>query len=202
MKRAKIYQEFERICHEHARPKGKVLEVGAVPGGKSLLAMPFLAEAEERVGINLDGPHECDGYRILNGNGNSMECFPDAHFDLVMSNATFEHDPFFWKTVEEMHRVTKSGGLIVVSAPGYRTLSVERCRKYLAKIPFLSHFRNTALVSMLFRGTITTAEHDAPGDYYRFSPQAFRDVILGGLKDVQVKSLNLPPRLIGFGFKP
>ena len=43
--------------------------------------------------------------------------FKDAHFDMVITTSTFEHDPMFWMTIREMARVTKLGGYIYVNAP-------------------------------------------------------------------------------------
>lgn len=67
----RIYEEFERICSE-MNITGSVLEIGAVPSNKSLLCMKSMAKATEKVGINLDGPHEFMDFRILQGNANSM----------------------------------------------------------------------------------------------------------------------------------
>jgi ubiquinone/menaquinone biosynthesis C-methylase UbiE len=55
-----------------------VLEIGAVPSGDSLLTMPALAGAVERVGLNLDGPHRYGGFEIHKGDANRMDCFEDA----------------------------------------------------------------------------------------------------------------------------
>lgn len=41
--------------------------------------------------------------------------------------------------------------------------------------------------------------HDAPGDYYRFSPQAVREVFFRRCRQVEVADLLDPPRLIGTG---
>ena len=43
--------------------------------------------------------------------------YPDAHFDLVFSNEVIEHVQDDRKTAQEMVRVTKPGGLIVLFAP-------------------------------------------------------------------------------------
>lgn len=43
--------------------------------------------------------------------------FGDAKFDITFSGQTFEHADFFWKIFEEMTRVTRPDGLIVVITP-------------------------------------------------------------------------------------
>src|SRR5882757_9510429 len=108
-----MYQEYERICTE--RPiRGSVLEVGAVPSDLSLLGMKSLQHASSKIGIDLDGPHEYRDFKIVKGNANSMDCFQDNQFDAVLCNAVLEHDKYFWKTLQEIKRVTKPGGLIVI----------------------------------------------------------------------------------------
>ena len=52
------------------------------------------------------------------------------------------------------------------------------------------------------KSTLTHDIHSAPGDYYRFSPEAVQTVLLEGYQNVLVKSLLVPPRLIGYGTKP
>src|SRR5271169_4578261 len=98
--------------------QGRVLEVGAVPSTSSLLALDVL-DKSERLGINLGGNSEFGGFKIIQGNGNDMHMFPDGHFDCALSNATIEHDPFFWKTISEIRRVLRSGGVMVMGAPGF-----------------------------------------------------------------------------------
>lgn len=95
---SKVYEEFERICAER-KIGGSVLEVGAIPSDSSLLCMKALANAKEKIGVNLDGPCEFRDFKIVKGNANSLECFEDNRFDAVVCNATLEHDKYFWKTI-------------------------------------------------------------------------------------------------------
>ena len=57
--------------------------------------MKALANATDKIGINLDGPHEFRDFKILKGNANSMGCFDDNSFDVVLCNAMLEHDEYF-----------------------------------------------------------------------------------------------------------
>jgi ubiquinone/menaquinone biosynthesis C-methylase UbiE len=148
--------------------------------------MKSLVKAKEKIGINLDGPYEFRDFKIVKGNGNSMECFEDDRFDLVLSNATIEHDKFFWKTISEIRRVTKPGGLIVIGAPGYTTLVRQLSKR--------------SIFNVLCNVTTTYRVHGR-GDYYRFSPQSFSEVFFEGMKDVDVRTVMLPPRIIGAGRK-
>jgi SAM-dependent methyltransferase len=191
-----IYREFERICSRRIA-RGLVLEVGAVPRDASLLNMESLRGATGKIGINLKGPHEYKDFSIVRGNANSMTCFQDGQFDTVLCNAMLEHDRFFWKTVSEIRRVTRPGGLIVIGVPGYREFRALECiESFLGRISWVEKHAN-----FLCTLTFTFRIHDAPGDYYRFSPQAFREVFFEGMKDVEIRSVMFPPRLIGSAIK-
>ncbi|MHA2061836.1 MAG: methyltransferase domain-containing protein [Candidatus Sifarchaeia archaeon] len=193
----RVYTEFEIICSKRAAG-GVVLEIGAVPSDASLLNMRCLNKAKEKIGVNLDGPYNYKDFSIIKGNANSMEYFEDNKFDTILCNAVLEHDKFFWKTVSEIRRVLNSNGLLVICAPGYRELPWEKyIRVAFRKIRIIRVYFN-----VLYRSTFTFGIHNAPGDYYRFTCQSFREVIFDKMKDVEVYSFMLPPRIIGSGFKP
>ena len=190
----RVYKEFERICSGR-NIRGHVLEIGAVPDDSSLLSMKALSGVTKKVGINLDGPYTYKDFSILQGNANAMTCFQNGQFDAVLCNAVLEHDRFFWKTLSEIRRVTKSGGLIVIGTPGFRTYALERyIRGCLSFIPFFRRYFGGA--------TVTLCVHNYPGDYYRFSPQTFREVFFAGLSEVSIYSIMVPPRIIGCAVKP
>ena len=157
---------------------GRALEVGGLMGPKSLLRCPSLNRID-RYCLNLRPMASARGITAVQGNANDMGMFEDESFDLVVSNATLEHDKHFWLSVGEMHRVLAPGGLLIIGAPGY----IEN--------PERDRGRATSTYHVHFRF-----------DYYRFSTQAFREVFLAGMEDVAVQSILQPPRLIGLGFKP
>ena len=194
----KVYQEFEKICSEW-NICGSVLEVGATPDDSSLLNMKSVKGAKEKIGINLDGPYTYKDFSILKGNANSMTCFEDNRFDVVLCNSVLEHDKYFWKTISEIRRVARSGGLIVIGTPGYTSVPLKRYFKgFFSKIPLLFCLKNSDLKGF----SATLCVHNYPGDYYRFSPQTFKEVFFEGLKDVNTRTIMLPPRIIGYGIKP
>jgi ubiquinone/menaquinone biosynthesis C-methylase UbiE len=131
-----------------------------------------------------------------------MDCFPDNRFDVVLCNAVLEHDKYFWKTLSEIKRVTKPGGLIVIGVPGYAKLRAEKVKGLWSRMPLIRRLQSHQYINMLFTATVTFQIHNWPGDYYRFSPQSMREVFLEGLEQIDVRTVMLPPRIIGVGTKP
>jgi len=195
----RTYHEFERICTER-NVGGSVLELGAVPNPNSLLCMKSLKDATEKIGVNINGPQEYRDFMILKGNANHLE-FDDNRFDLVLCNGMLEHDKYFWKSLEEMKRVTKPGGLVVIGTPGYVYFGIERMKSILGKIPLLRKLKTNQYMNMFFTATITYQIHNSPGDYYRFSMQTFRELFFDDMEDVEICTIALPPRIVGVGRK-
>lgn len=155
-----VFEVFTDLVAEHGRGRrfAAALEVGA--SAWTLLSMPAFAEAR-RVALNLSfesSSPELEAAEQVVGNGNDMP-FADETFDCVLTSSTLEHDKYFWKTAAEIWRVLKPGGLALVGLPIYMTLPTDR---------------NST--------TITFARHGLRynADYYRFSEQAMREVILEG----------------------
>jgi len=154
-----------------------VLEVGGLLGQKGLLNLPELLDAERHL-LNLVINAESEVINLHEGNSNDMHIFADDSFDLVMSNAVLEHDIHFWKSVAEMRRVLKPGGLMLIGVPGFVTLPSD-----------------TGAVTQTYK-----VHHSV--DYYRFSLAAVTEVFFDGMKDVQVESMLNPPRIVASGLKP
>ena len=160
------------------RPQ-RALEVGGLMGEDSLLRFPELAGAD-RYCLNLHELPGEDGITVVKGDANDMrDVFRSNWFDLVLCCSTLEHDKRFWRSVSEMRRVLRPGGLMIISVPGY--------------------IRNPETDSG--RSTLTYRVHYT-FDYYRFSEQAVREVFFDGMERVHVGSLLRPPRIVGHGFKP
>lgn len=187
-----------------ASPTGPVLEVGAWPGADGLLSLPEISGFEDRTALNPEAfDDNTSGIRWVRGSGHRMDLFADDHFGCVLSNSVLEHDPRFWETLAEIMRVTEPGGLVVLGVPGYRgggpdSLApagswVRRLMRGLARMPGHEFLR---------AGTLTLSEHFHPEDYYRFSEQAMREVLLAGLEAIELRWLMVPPRVIGWGRKP
>lgn len=191
-----VFEAFERLCRRKG-VSGRVLEVGAVPSGNSLLSMDCLNGAVEKVGINYDGPYSFADFKILKGTANDLSRFADASFDVVLSNATLEHDRCFWKTLAEIRRVTKPGGFVAIGVPGLVETTFERrFRSVLGRLPVIRRMGEWAASS-----TLTFRIHNHPGDYWRFSEQAVREVFFEGFAEIEIQAIMVPPRLIGCGIK-
>jgi SAM-dependent methyltransferase len=177
-----VHPRVQEQIHAIIRTSGvrprRVLEVGGVIGPDSLLRCAEL-EGAARYCLNLVPMTSEDGITAVKGNANDMRRFADESFDLVLSNATLEHDRRFWLSVAEMHRVLAPGGLLVIGVPGY------------VRDPERDHGRATHTYRVHYRF-----------DYYRFSEQACREVFFDGFDDVVVEPILEPPRLIGHGVKP
>jgi SAM-dependent methyltransferase len=88
-----------------------ILEIGSKDVNGSLRAAA--PPSAIYTGVDIEpGP----GVDILVAAGSAIP-FPDESFDLVLASSVFEHDIFWWKTLEEMFRVCKSSGFVYVSAP-------------------------------------------------------------------------------------
>lgn len=188
-----IFEAFDRICRER-RAGGRVLEIGATPNDQTLLTLPALREAPHKLGINLlqSGRHR--DFEVVRGSANEMQQFADGTFDTVLSNATLEHDRHFWKTIAEIHRVTRPGGLVVLGVPAFVDADLDaRVRRWIQRRPLLRR-RWGAIAE---KATLTFRVHNFPGDFWRFSKQAVADVLLDGMEDVRLEVVMSPPRVIG-----
>jgi SAM-dependent methyltransferase len=175
--RPEVQQEFHRIIRESGVRPRSALEVGGVLGPGSLLRFPELTDAS-RYCLNLTPLRRDKDIEGVRGNANDIP-FEDERFDLVLSNATLEHDKYFWLSLAEMRRVLKPGGMLMIGVPGY------------VKNPELDHGRSTHTYRVHYRF-----------DYYRFSDQAVREVFFEGMDETTVSVVPRPPRIIGWGWKP
>jgi len=197
-----VFAAFDQMCRRRGAG-GRVLEIGAVPGHATLLRLPALANATSRIGLSLDEPFRDGDLQILQGNAHEMSAFSDASFDTVLCNAVLEHDPLFWLTLSEMRRVARAGALIAIGVPGYThtRFPLTRPLRRLRTLPIVGR-RIRGRFEWLEASAATLGIHNFPGDYYRFSEQAMREVLLHDLRDIQVSEVMRPPRLIGSGFRP
>jgi len=173
-----------------------------VDNADCLLHLPAFDHSIEKTGVNLIAQNNTGPIRFISQNANDLSCFKDNYFDAVVCNSMLEHDAMFWKTLAEIRRVTANNGVVVIGVPGYAGMGLNHVfkkRNLLQKAMqlFARLYDNKALSA----STLTLGEHFFPGDYYRFSEHAVREVFFAGFTDVKIyKTLN-PPRFIGVGKK-
>ncbi len=193
---------FERVCRR-LDVRGPVLEVGSLAGPDCLLNLPCLAGIGERVGVNLDPQASGDGIRMVVANSNRMDTFEDGTFGTVLCNSTLEHDPRFWLTLAEIRRLTASGGHVVYGVPGFRSMGLGSLLPGAGRpMRLLRWLARRSGSEALPASTATLGVHNFPGDYYRFTEQAVREVFLEGFDDLGTEFVMEPPRIIGWGRKP
>lgn len=111
--RTQTREYFAKFLETHSKLKSTMLDVGSLstqPGAhiKDIALkynMDYLG-VDMRKGDNVD--------IILNGHDLSTI---DRQYDLVVSFDTFEHDDAFWLTLEEMKKVLKPGGWMMIGFP-------------------------------------------------------------------------------------
>jgi ubiquinone/menaquinone biosynthesis C-methylase UbiE len=175
----KVYTEL--LAPLALPPDAHILEVGACRS-KDTLILHTKFENTNRVGINAD-LDECGVFRnvpIMACNANKLS-INDHQFDVVLCNSVLEHDLHYARTIVEMDRVLKPGGWLLVGAPSFSS--------------------RIELPDRAEASTITMAVHDCPCDYYRFSPQFFRDLVMKDYDHVQIRDILNPPRIIAIGQK-
>ena len=206
-----VHAGFVEMLAQFPPPGQRVLEIGAgVDASQTLLSV--LAQASDRnyecVGIDLSVDHVPAGlpYDLRQMSGNDMRGFGDASFDAVVCNAMLEHDRMFWRTLAEVRRVLKPGGLFYVGVPGYprrrnrlqRLALRPQAGGRLGRVPGLRQLSERARLSQI-AGVGTLWYHAAPRDYYRFSEDAVRDVFLEEMCCLTLRYVLRPVRILAVG---
>jgi SAM-dependent methyltransferase len=198
-----VFAAFDEICRGRVTPGARVLEIGAMPAEDTLLNLPTLREAAVRVGANLAMARTYPGLELVQVAADGLAAFADASFDAVLCNSVLEHDARFWHTLDGVLRVARPGALIAIGVPGYADLPpapLIRLARRAIRLPLVARLFARAVPGW-DAATPTLVVHNYPGDYYRFSEQAMREVLLAGCRDVAVRVVMRPPRIIGFGWR-
>lgn len=207
-----LYSRFEQLFREYPPAGNEILEIGATANVSETLLTLFKSVSGDYhcVGINIEfNSGDNLPYTLIQCNGNDMSIFEDESFDAVACNAVLEHDRFFWKTITEVRRILKPGGLFYVGVPGYsnqnnlvqKTLLRVIRSVTLRRVPLVYRFAQWTLLTRL-ASTSTYMFHAAPNDYYRFSEEAIKEVFLEGFVVIHVECMLEPVRIIGVAKKP
>ena len=108
---------IDALCHDLSLPLtgARVLDVG---GGPGYFASAFAQRGASYVGLEPDvGEMSAAGIEVAQAVRGDGTCLPftDGTFDVTYSSNVAEHIPNPWVMGEEMLRVTKPGGLVVLS---------------------------------------------------------------------------------------
>jgi ubiquinone/menaquinone biosynthesis C-methylase UbiE len=128
--------------------KGKILDLGAGTGD-------FLAEAK-KMGWEIYGVEPNPGARELAAEKGvdlkkDSAAFPDNTFDVISMWHVLEHVPDLEKQIEELYRLLKPNGLLVIAVPNFKSYDAEVYEKFWAAF-------------------------DVPRHLYHFSPNAIKKI--------------------------
>ena len=193
----RILMVFRRLAEKY-EIKGPCLEVGASRPDKAIIGGEYFKDLK-RHALNLKDLSKdyaaASGITFHRGNSNDMRSlFPDGMFNTVISNAVLEHDRYFWLSVAEMKRILAPGGILLLGVPGFLRVAKTKVESDDAEAEEAEAESKNPVAR-------TVGIHSPP-DYWRFSPQAFKRVLLEGL---ELRSLNTyldPPRIIAVAQKP
>lgn len=102
--------------------RGEVVAAGREAGldvwGADSFAFGGMADAVERLGLPPGVIRSMDGPTLP---------FPDAHFDVLVSNQVLEHVPNLHETLAEMRRVLRPGGQVLSIFPSLDVIRENHC---------------------------------------------------------------------------
>lgn len=106
-----------------AEPRGRLLDVGA---GDGTLAARLRDEGFDVTGVDLfTDDFRAAGIEIRSANLNAGIPFDDGEFSAVVATEVIEHLENPWHFVRELYRVTKPGGVVVLSTPNMANVYVR-----------------------------------------------------------------------------
>ena len=186
---ARIAHEFQILAAAN-EARGPFLEIGVGPKENAALLADYF-RAEERHAIGHGDALVRDGVAFHQGSPNDMRgLFSDGRFSTVLWNRALAHDPFFWRTLDEIKRVLAPGGVLIVAVSDF------------SKSPALNGIKAVGPKGNAIGDvTVTQGIHPTRGDFWRISPQAMRKSILHGYAIREVREVMMPSRVFGVGVK-
>ena len=152
-----------------------VLDFGSGPG-RILLWLERVAESTRLHGTDIDAEairwatHNVPWASFVRNDVEPPLAYPDAHFDLVVSHSVFTHvdEPYQDRWLSELRRVTRPGGVLVLSVHGEHAFAgcVDDRRK-------MGHDPSDVIDTLGTRGILFVPDDDKIGspfpDHYHVS---------------------------------
>lgn len=200
-----FYGKYVRALGEDVAPGGTILDVGCGAGQvvEALRSAGFAASGLDVAPPDLPGCHGYDGRTIP---------FPDASFSAVGAFNVLEHveDPIAF--LDEMTRVLKPGGRIVISSPNFlRVLGWRDYHPHMAGLRRkLRNLRTLLVHAQLYRQERGMIHFEPMEPIFRAEPQPDDDATVAtssfdlrryftvrGFEDVRVSCVDRPlPRAL------
>jgi ubiquinone/menaquinone biosynthesis C-methylase UbiE len=134
------YTHLQRYKYAARKLKGRILDLGCGTGYGSKLMIDTGKEIKEVYGIDVSS--NAINYAEKNHPGPKYICgsaekipFPNNYFDGVVAFEVIEHVSNAEKVLEEIHRVLKPNGDLIISTPNPRNLE-NRIKHFLFKKPY------------------------------------------------------------------
>lgn len=104
----------EEMKGKFMKKLGRVLDVGSLDVNGSVKHL--FSDAEEYIGIDMKDGKNVD---IVMNAHDICPRFDKDSFDTVLCYNMLEHDDLFWITLENMKKVLKPGGWLIISVPTF-----------------------------------------------------------------------------------
>lgn len=109
-----IQKWVKLIKKRYIKSSGKVLEIGSLDINGSV--REFFSDAKEYTGIDMMAGEGVD--KVLEAK-DILKVWKKGTFDTILCLEMLEHDNAFWITIDNITKVLKKGGLLIVSTPTF-----------------------------------------------------------------------------------
>lgn len=109
-----IQQWVKEAKKDYIKSPGRVLEIGSLNINGTV--REFFEDAKDYTGIDMQKGQGVD--KVLEAH-DILKVWPEETFDTILCLEMLEHDNAFWKTLENIYKILKKGGFLIVSTPTF-----------------------------------------------------------------------------------